>query len=258
LTRREEGFSRRLAVTVITLAASALIHGGALAATFAIAAFIGDGHGKSEESDETVEVDIIDRRPEPVPKVEPEPPALPVPVPVEKPKPVKRSRPPQKAPVAQAPPAPVDMPDEAPGEPTDTPDEMRIVGVSLESTVTGGDGPAVAVGNTGTGMGSRVVRGSTTTVPAPDRITRPTKVSMPEPVYPRSLMRRGIEDDVVLKVALGTDGRVDRVKVVRGSRYNAFNRAAVAAARKAIYEPARANGEPISTTIRFVVRFQLD
>lgn len=77
----------------------------------------------------------------------------------------------------------------------------------------------------------------------------------PRPEYPDEARRQGIEGAVTLEIRVREDGSVDTVEVVDGAEPLAA--AAVAAARKARYAPARRDGRPIAATVRQTMRFQL-
>ena len=89
--------------------------------------------------------------------------------------------------------------------------------------------------------GSR--RGGVGGVPIPQRI----RDSYVAPVYPEGARRRGIEARVVLRLLVGQDGGVDQVTVLECDRPDlGFEEAAVEAARKWRYQPARVDGRPVT------------
>lgn len=92
---------------------------------------------------------------------------------------------------------------------------------------------------------------------AADRAPRPL-AGNPVPAYPRTALRNGAEGDVVLSIAVGTDGHPTEVNVVErsGTRDRAFDRAAIQAARQWRFEPAMRNGEAVPATVRLPIEFR--
>jgi protein TonB len=133
----------------------------------------------------------------------------------------------------------------------------RIVGLSFESTVSGGPGPAFAVGNTRMGRTADTAVAADSVQPAAPTFTPAVRRNVLSPDYPPALRTRGIQGEVGLSVEIDAEGAVQGVEIVAPSEFDDFNRAAVAAARKTTYEPARVNGVPVSNVIRFTVRFRL-
>lgn len=205
-------------------------------------------------------------RPPPQPQAERPPTVAPRP-------PAPRKAPPPTAPppaVAAAPPpvAPVPPPAAAPAGPA----PRRVVGLSLESTVEGGAGPAFAVGNTRLGETAAQAEAPEAVQPlAPassNRVaTRAPRAGVPftppartrpvTPDYPASLRAQGIEGDVVLRVDLDAAGAVLEVAVLKGSGHAALDEAARAAAASERYSPARRDGAAIPDVLTFTVRFRL-
>ena len=173
---------------------------------------------------------------------------------------------------------------EPPPEPAAEPPRRRVVGLSLESTVVGGEGPGFAVGTTrmgsteqravdpkqastatasrgeGTGSGGAAPkrnRGATQLPTADAPSVKPRRVAAPEPDYPPLLRQQGIEGDVVLLATIDERGQVSDVKVVRPSPHPEFNEAALAAARRARYTAATRGGKPLVFSQRYTVRFRI-
>jgi protein TonB len=90
-----------------------------------------------------------------------------------------------------------------------------------------------------------------------------------EPEYPRAARRRGVEAEVVIEVDIDPQGRVQSAKVVRRMLLGGdgapprvvsaldygLEEAALAAARRCLFRPARAGGEPVSTRTTLTIRF---
>jgi TonB family protein len=77
------------------------------------------------------------------------------------------------------------------------------------------------------------------------------------PLYPATLRTRGLEADVSVLVGVDATGKVTNVKVIKESPYPEFNRAAQVAAEADDFEPARKDGEAVSSSIAFTYRFRL-
>jgi periplasmic protein TonB len=173
--------------------------------------------------------------------------------------------PPPKAPVVRKPidtkepvppPDPIDV---TPPPTADPPKEppRRIVGIDMESTTVGGDGPAFAVGNTRMGETSRVAQDPTAVEALAPTFTPPRRTRPVEPKYPPQLRAAGVEGDVGLHVEIDADGHVLHVSVSTPSDHDEFDRAAEAAAAASTYEPAKVNGVAVAHAIDFTVRFRL-
>ncbi len=76
-----------------------------------------------------------------------------------------------------------------------------------------------------------------------------------EPVYPHIAKQMGLEGTVVLRVRIGSDGRVREVEVERG--HPILARAAWAAVLAWRFRPTILNGQPVEVETRVVVNFQL-
>lgn len=93
--------------------------------------------------------------------------------------------------------------------------------------------------------------------PPPPRSTdvppgAPVPISRVQPDYPSSAMRRNESGTVVVRIAVGSDGRPDDVEVLRSSRSRALDRAATQAARRWRFQPGR------SGTVEVPFEFKLD
>ncbi|MCD9006904.1 energy transducer TonB [Luteimonas sp. XNQY3] len=83
----------------------------------------------------------------------------------------------------------------------------------------------------------------------------PRPVSTQPPEYPRASMRRGERGDVLLRVKVGADGRVDGVDVVSSSQHRRLDRAAVSAVRRWRFEPAMRDGQPVAGELQIPFSF---
>ena len=89
-------------------------------------------------------------------------------------------------------------------------------------------------------------------VDAPPRPLRAIK-----PVYPRGARKRGEQGEVELEVAVGIDGEVESVTIVRSSGFAELDAAAVQAAQKARFTPARSGDAAVSSRVRLPLNFKL-
>jgi len=72
-----------------------------------------------------------------------------------------------------------------------------------------------------------------------------TRISSPNPEYPRRAIRLGVEGSVRLEFDVDTDGSVLDPYVVDSSPAGVFDRAAIKAVRKFLYEPPTYNGTSV-------------
>lgn len=85
----------------------------------------------------------------------------------------------------------------------------------------------------------------------------PRLIAMPTPSYPRVGRRMRMEATVLVRVRVSTSGRVIDAEAIGEPVGYGFEDAAVRAARKARFEPARRNGERVVADSRIAVRFEL-
>lgn len=87
------------------------------------------------------------------------------------------------------------------------------------------------------------------------KVRPPRLIERVEPIYPPLARQAGIEGDVLLEALLGTDGRVEQVRVVGGRPLLATS--AQAAVEQWRYEPTHLNGRPVAVLLRVTVQFRL-
>ncbi len=204
------------------------------------------------------------------------PAAEPSPIPEPKPEPPRElaARPVQKDPPQKLPkPSPLDPPPQATPEPMAA--EPLALGITLSSTTTNGRGPRFAVGDSLMGEPDRIAKAPRPSrrvqpsAPAPARggpasggtSTSKTSVAAKlersvQPAYPASARNLGLEGVVVLAITIGTDGRVQKARVLKGLG-GGLDEAAVSAARRTVWQPATLGGQPVQSTRRFSIRFSL-
>ncbi len=156
------------------------------------------------------------------------------------------------------PPKPVDMPVEQKAGPVDQgkPSASQNAGASAKS---GNDLAA-----SGSGDGGEVVipgPGPEIILPPPTLPVRTTAVfttrNAAQPPYPRSLQADGVEGVAVVRVLVGTDGRVKAVESMRADDTLFFEATREHALRKWRFSPATEDGRPVESwremTVRFVI-----
>jgi len=134
----------------------------------------------------------------------------------------------------------------------------------------GGTGKATGAGPFGTAedgggsVGTPAVAPAPPPPPKPEPPTRPKGPSRPpkvlnwtDPPYPEQARQQGVEGTVVLRLTVGADGLPGNVRVSRSSGHAALDEAAIAHVRRTRFTPALKDGEPMSTSITFKVKFRL-
>ena len=99
----------------------------------------------------------------------------------------------------------------------------------------------------------------TAEVPAAESVFVPPKLlQLDPPEYPLLARRAKVEGTVKMVVLVGVDGRVKSVEVREGVGRAKLDQAAMAAARKAIFQPATRDGVPVESQGEVEVQFRLD
>jgi TonB family protein len=201
-----------------------------------------------------------------VEKPAPPPPAPPEPVPM------KVARAP-KRPAQDLPPPPARMqplpPSAAPPPPSrEAPQEpVLLPGITLESTSQGGS-LAVSAGNTLYGQPPRTANDPAEAKPykaeryvAASQVNElPSVEGRPDslrPFYPEAARQRGVEGDVVLRLLIDADGSLAKVDVI-GDPGAGLGAAGARAIRQFRFRPGKVGGQPVATTITYVLHFVLD
>lgn len=229
-------------------------------AAVVLLAFVGESTPSVEKEPEQRLV-MVSVPPKPIPVPEVESAAL-------QPAPKRRQRP-RKV----TPPEPVAPTPEAAPPPSAEP-PPRVVGLSFESTVSGGSGPSFATGNSQLGRTADVAAEPTSVKPrrAGDGFNRrarinpgaggdlvlPKRVQEIEPDYPPDLRALGVEANVVVRVLVSAAGLVTRARIIRGADNDAFDRSARAAALREKFQPATLGGVATEYELSFTYRFRLD
>lgn len=86
-------------------------------------------------------------------------------------------------------------------------------------------------------------------------VRSPVIIRRVEPVYPPVPLRAAIEGTVVLEGVIGTDGRVESIRIIKSSPL--FDRAAVQAVEQWLYRPARLGNRAVKVYLQIRVEFRL-
>lgn len=87
-------------------------------------------------------------------------------------------------------------------------------------------------------------------------MTRPVQLSGRQPHYTELARRTGTEGVVILEAIIDKQGRVSKVRVLKGLPMG-LDTEAVAAVQSWIFEPARLDGRPVSVYYTLTVNFQI-
>ena len=85
----------------------------------------------------------------------------------------------------------------------------------------------------------------------------PRQRSSIKPDYPKGARQRGEQGDVVLELTINKSGGVDAVSVVGSCGFPELDDAAVAAAKKARFTPAKSGDSAVASTARLKLTFKL-
>jgi protein TonB len=81
----------------------------------------------------------------------------------------------------------------------------------------------------------------------------------PRPRYPQLALRNGWEGTVMLDVLVGVDGRVEQIRVQRGSGHRVLDQQALRQVREAWrFHPALREGRPVAAWASVPVEFRID
>ena len=207
-----------------------------------------------------LQIAVVEKAPSPAPP----PPAEPVKVAraprattTDVPPPRITTRPPPRA----APPPPSRDAQEQKAQP------IVLPGITLEST-SQASSVAVPTGNTLYGQPSTSAKDPQEAKPyKADRFVAGSQVnelpaveSRPDslrPFYPEAARRRGVEGDVVLRLLIDADGSLAKVDVI-GDPGAGLGEAGARAIRQFRFRPGKVGGQPVATTITYVLHFVLD
>ncbi len=92
---------------------------------------------------------------------------------------------------------------------------------------------------------------------SPSEVVPPRLLHFESAPYPSQAQKQGLEASVVLQIEVGLDGKVKEVQV-RETAGNGFDEAAVAAAKRFVFEPATRGGSPVAARILYRYEFKLE
>ena len=82
-------------------------------------------------------------------------------------------------------------------------------------------------------------------------------VSQDYPRYPHDAMKKGLEDQVIVRYIIGTDGRVKDVEIISHATYPVFDEATVDAIKQWRFHPMIKDGKKIEVVHELAINFQL-
>ena len=135
-----------------------------------------------------------------------------------------------------------------------------VFGVTMESTSTGGTGPAVPVGNTTTPTpGAAPSTGPVKPLAAPVAAYEVTKMPLPQGrcsgKYTEEARAAALEGVVVLDLVVDEKGRARDIKVVSGLEHG-LTEAAITALKECQFSPGEKGGQAVPVRVRgFKIRF---
>jgi protein TonB len=173
-----------------------------------------------------------------------------------------------------------DEPPPAEAQPAGNGEPIPLIGLSLESTVSG-TGPGFATGTsrmgetrpnqargTASGKPAAAMQGQggsgheqreATRIPTRDeKLEKPRRLRQQQPAYPATLRAQGIEGSVMVSVSIDTAGVVQQASVIRGSGHAEFDSAALSTARAERFAPATRNGTPVPYTLSYSYHFRIE
>ena len=180
------------------------------------------------------------------------------------PTPVEKT-PPSRALAHRAAPAPAEAAE--PPKPADSPQAFDAVpdfGVSLSGGING-SGIALPIGNGGPARERTVEKVVRKAAPVAallptdgcdDPPAKPKPISVPQPGYTDDAVSAAVEGKVRVQLTVDETGKVVDVKLLAGLGHG-LDEAALAAARRATFEPAMHCGKPTQATFSISMRFKL-
>jgi TonB family protein len=123
--------------------------------------------------------------------------------------------------------------------------------------VQGSGGVAAGPNGAGGPPGESHAAHSTAVEEAP-RLEPPRARVRPAPEYPRRARSQGITGYVSLQLLVGLDGAVRDARVVDAQPPGIFEEAALAAARRFSFDPARQDGKATEAWVKQIIRFTLE
>lgn len=79
----------------------------------------------------------------------------------------------------------------------------------------------------------------------------------PPPAYPRRLLKRGVEGEVLVRAEVQDDGRCSQVRLKESSGYRQFDEAALSAVRDWRFVPARRGADSVVAWVDVPIEFRI-
>jgi protein TonB len=111
--------------------------------------------------------------------------------------------------------------------------------------------PGLSIGGDGFGLSV------TDNLPTAEPERKASATFRPRPRYPAALMRRRVEGAVIVRMRVDTTGKVISAVVVSSEPKGLFDDAAIDAARRYRFRPARKGGKAIPTTVEQRIVFRI-
>jgi periplasmic protein TonB len=146
-------------------------------------------------------------------------------------------------------PSPPAVPEEKPAEPVSKTADTKA------STVTAEKGEDYRCTDDGT-LAHLVNDGVNTGLQAKEVSTRAEILARPEPKYTEEARRRGVQGVVILKLLLGADGKIDRIRVARVLPFG-LTESAIRAACTVKFKPAIKEGVAVDQWVDMEYGFSL-
>lgn len=188
----------------------------------------------------------------------PPPPPPPPPPPASSSKPKTQQKKPKKPDqIVQ----PKEIPKEAPkeAEPSEEPQQEEASEEEVEGGVEGGVAGGVVGGVVGGVIGG-VVGGQlggtgTDVLPFGAGMTRPEKISGPQPEYTREALEARVAGTMIVKCVVTVEGRVERCRIIKPLPH--MERAVLDALTSSRYKPVTFQGRPVQVDYTFTLNFKL-
>ena len=134
-----------------------------------------------------------------------------------------------------------------------------LTGITLNSTVKGGGGPVMQVGNTVMGVVDDVAKEAVTAPPTPPIVVEAQRIASTavKPVYTKLARNEGIEGEITLHVYIDETGRVTKTVVIVGLGFM-LDESAQAAAMIWRYRPKTVDGVAVKARMTERLNFVLD
>lgn len=86
---------------------------------------------------------------------------------------------------------------------------------------------------------------------------KPQPVNIPKPVYPSIAIKAGIEGQTVVKALVDIDGSIMQTQILKSSGNQMLDQAAIEAAMKAKFTPARQRDKAVRVWVSIPIKFVL-